>query len=188
MHTFQSNELLEQLALAVRQEIEKTRSLQGLADERLKAAAADGGWSVVEVVAHLNFYANFYTQSIEKAMRATSKAAQMSFKPSRLGAYFTDIIGPAAANKELKKKMKTPTNGQPKAAQDLDAQAELRQYIAHQQRLLSLLEMAKNKNLQKTKVATSLSRLIKLRLGDTFRFVIAHQQRHQQQIDRLLAY
>lgn len=41
-----------------------------------------------------------------------------------------------------------------------------------------LLELAKNADLVKVKTSISLTKLIKLRLGDTFRFLVNHIERH----------
>jgi hypothetical protein len=47
--------------------------------------------------------------------------------------------------------------------------------------MLSLLEQAKSVNLQKIKASITLSKFIKLRLGDVFRVVIYHNERHLEQ-------
>ncbi|MGA6926679.1 MAG: hypothetical protein WBY88_13405, partial [Desulfosarcina sp.] len=59
-------------------------------------------------------------------------------------------------------------------------------FIIHQQKLLELLKKAKNVSLTRTKTGISISRFIRLRLGDTFRVVIYHNQRHLLQAERAL--
>ena len=56
-----------------------------------------------------------------------------------------------------------------------------------QERMISLLRMARVADLTRTKTAISLTKLLKLRLGDTFRFVIYHVERHILQADNVLA-
>ena len=51
-------------------------------------------------------------------------------------------------------------------------------FIIQQKVFLELIENSKKANLTKTKTAISISKLIKMRLGDTFRFIVAHNQRH----------
>ncbi|WP_353959979.1 hypothetical protein [Chryseobacterium tructae] len=60
------------------------------------------------------------------------------------------------------------------------------EFIQQQQQLLDLLEKAKHINLEKTKTAISISKLITLKLGDTFRFVIYHNQRHIVQAEKVI--
>ena len=54
-----------------------------------------------------------------------------------------------------------------------------------QEELLSYLETAKNKNLDKIKTKTTLP-ILKFKLGDTFRFIIHHNERHIVQAKRVL--
>ena len=60
------------------------------------------------------------------------------------------------------------------------------EFIDQQQQMLRLLERGKTTDLTRTKVSISISKWIKLRLGDTFRFVIYHNMRHIQQAKRVL--
>ncbi len=52
--------------------------------------------------------------------------------------------------------------------------------------LLDVLDMSKKVNLTKTKTGISISKWLKLRLGDTFRVVIYHNQRHILQAKKVL--
>ncbi|WP_317044615.1 DinB family protein [Chryseobacterium geocarposphaerae] len=58
--------------------------------------------------------------------------------------------------------------------------------MKQQEQMLDLLKNAQNVDLNKTKTGISISSLIRLKLGDTFRFVIYHNQRHVQQAKRVL--
>ncbi len=58
-------------------------------------------------------------------------------------------------------------------------------FITQQKECLELIEKSKNVNLAKTKTAISITKLIKLRLGDTFRFITAHNERHLLQAENI---
>lgn len=62
----------------------------------------------------------------------------------------------------------------------------LDEYIHYQTELLTLLEKSHNINIQTTRTPITISKYIKLRLGDTFRFVINHNTRHIFQIKNIL--
>ncbi len=49
-----------------------------------------------------------------------------------------------------------------------------------------LLEQSRDTNLTKIKTSISISKWIKLRLGDTFRIVIYHNLRHITQVKKIL--
>lgn len=51
-------------------------------------------------------------------------------------------------------------------------------FLSQQQTMLKLLNQARSISLNKTKTSISISKLIKLKLGETFRVVIYHNQRH----------
>jgi hypothetical protein len=60
----------------------------------------------------------------------------------------------------------------------------LEKFINHQHKIIELLNHAKTVNLDKTKTSISFSKLIKIRLGDAFRVVIYHNQRHIKQAEK----
>jgi hypothetical protein len=62
----------------------------------------------------------------------------------------------------------------------------LKKFLSQQQAILNLLDKSKAVDLNKTKTGISISKWIKLRLGDTFRVVIYHNQRHIVQAERVL--
>lgn len=51
---------------------------------------------------------------------------------------------------------------------------------------ISILEQSKSTDLGKIRIPTSFSKLIKLKLGDTFLFIVNHNERHILQAEKLL--
>jgi uncharacterized damage-inducible protein DinB len=146
--------------------------------ELLLTAPAAGKWSVVQVLEHLNSYGRYYLPAIEKSLQ-TNKLHKEIFKPGWFGNYFTKIMKPGEDGK-ITNKMSAPKNHRP--ATDLDVKPVIDQFFAQQQKLLDLLEKAKQKDIGAIRTPISISRFIKLKVGDTFRFLIAHEQRHFVQI------
>ena len=62
----------------------------------------------------------------------------------------------------------------------------LTEFLEQQNQMIDLLEHARNLSLNKTKCAITISKWIKLKLGDTFRFIIYHHQRHIVQVEKIL--
>ena len=56
----------------------------------------------------------------------------------------------------------------------------------YQDDLILLIEKARYYNLNTLKINSSIGRIIRFKLGDAFRFVIAHNQRHIQQTINVL--
>jgi hypothetical protein len=87
--------------------------------------------------------------------------------------------------KDQVNKMKTFTSMNPIGSR-LDKTTVTR-FITQQQKLLKILEQAKKIDLNKTKTSISISKLIKLKLGDTFKVVIYHNERHIAQAKKIVA-
>ncbi|WP_300674485.1 DinB family protein [Soonwooa sp.] len=177
---FNSEDLLSQLITQTKKNIAFVESLQSLSDEQLNKRISENSWSILEVVQHLNLYANFYHQEIETKMQQSNLLASENFSSGILGNYFAKSMLP----KDKLNKMKTPKAMNP-IFTNLDRNI-LTVFSQHQNQLLKLLETAKTKDLSKIKTNISLTPIIKIRLGDTFRFVVNHNLRHIKQIERIL--
>ncbi len=146
--------------------------------ESLSKAPAAGKWSAVQCMEHLNSYNRYYLPQVEKALiNGTYKnlPAQATYKPGWLGNYFTKLMKPGI-NGELASKMQAPKDHVPNTT--LDVNKVITEFIEGEEKLLQYLERAEKLNIAKLRVPISIAKFIKLKLGDTFRFLIAHQQRH----------
>lgn len=153
--------------------------LEILADhsqEDLNKRANEEAWSALECIAHLNIYGDFYIPEIRKNIEKTSyKSPAKLVKGGVLGNYFVKMVGPL----ENSKKMKTLAATNPIGSK-LDF-STLVKFKAQQEELIELLELAAKVDLNKTKTSISIAKWIKIRLGDAFRVVIYHNQRHMTQ-------
>ncbi len=183
MSKYCSIELLESLHNDVRQLILEANYLKSVDPAILLQEPAPGKWSVIQVLEHLNSYGRFYLLAMERSMNKDIPAVEY-FKPGWFGNYFTKLMKPGEDGK-ISHKMKSPKDHRP--SKYLDAFPVLNTFLEQQQYLLDLLELAKSKNIGEIRTPISISKYIKLKLGDTFRFFIAHEQRHFVQINNALA-
>lgn len=177
MKKTRSLELLDQQQSYVRKIIATTMLVRQEDPELLLRQPAPGKWSVIQTLYHLNSYGRYYLPAIEKAMQE-SKASQEWYTPGWLGNYFTNMMLPK--NGVVTNKMQAPKDHRPPP--DLDIKPVMDEFLTQQNHLLELLEAAKSKNIGAIRVPISLSKMVKLKLGDTFRFFIAHEQRHLVQV------
>lgn len=184
MNQINSHTLLAGLAADVQAMIHRAEELHRLPPELLSTPPAPGKWSVAEILAHLNIYAEYYLPAIEKKLQTARKLPDPIFKPGWLGNYFTRMMKPMPDN-TVPHKMKTFKNAIP--PQDIDAEAALNSFLRHSDSLLNLLKRSKRVNLNAIRIPISISKLVTLKLGDTFRFFIAHEQRHFLQIKNTLS-
>lgn len=141
----------------------------------------EGSWSILECLEHLNLYGDYYLPEIRNSMHRSVTASEKNFKPGWLGNYFAKSMLP----KEKLNKMKTFKDKDPSNLNSPLNQEVLTVFIRQQYELIELLNEAKNVSLNRIRIKTSISPLIRLKLGDTFHFVTNHIIRHMAQIDRI---
>jgi hypothetical protein len=134
-----------------------------------------GKWSISQILEHLNSYGRYYLPAIDRAISMSSSTREGWFHAGVLGNYFTNMMRPKDVY-EIKNKMKTQKQHEPDT--NLQPDKVMDEFIQQQHKLLKLLEISKNKSLNDIRVPISISKLIKMKLGDTFRFLVAHEQRH----------
>lgn len=164
------SELLEKTEKAT----EVVKYLKTLNNHQLNFKKDTGSWSALECIEHLNLYGDFYLHEIEKRILAQHpNTAATIFKSGIIGNYFANLM--LVKNGTIRK-MKSPKDKNPSDS-DLSV-TTIDRFLKQQEFLKSLLLQAKKTDLTRTKTAISLSPMIRLRLGDTFRFFVYHIERH----------
>lgn len=167
-----SEALISELIELTRQNINEAQQLNKKPINELNWKLDKKTWSVLETIEHLNLYGDFYLPEIENGIAKNSKTLETYFKPGFLGDYFAKSMLP----KEKLNKMNTFKSKNPNGS-NLDKSA-LERFLSQQEKTLTLLDKARKVSLNKIKTPTTLGKLVKLKLGDTFRVVIYHNLRH----------
>jgi len=175
MKKFKSEELIEQLQDDVRKLIAAAQHLQQADSVKLGYPPAEGQWSAIQVLEHLNMYSRYYLPAIERAMVQIPKEVNAWFVPGFFGNYFTNMMMPKNVY-EIRNKMKAHRSYRPERG--VNVEGVFKEFLEHQNKLLHLLETARKRNLETVRIPIFLSRMIRLKLGDLFRFLVAHEQRH----------
>jgi len=184
MRNFNKQLLLSGLEKDVTDILSRINEIRTLHPDKLNKVPSTGGWTALQVIEHLNSYNRYYLPQIQTSLSQNANSAPDAvFKSGRIGNYFTKIMLPGADG-NISKKMSAPKDHVPQLR--LDAAKVLQEFIAGEEKLLHYLKIAYKKDIGKIKTPISISKFIKLKLGDTFRFLIAHQQRHFVQLNRTL--
>ncbi|MBI3232491.1 MAG: DinB family protein [Bacteroidetes bacterium] len=129
----------------------------------------------------LNLYGDFYLPEIEKQMITNAHTKPVAFfNPGIIGNYFANLM--LVKDKNFKK-MKSPKDKNP--SNSTLTIVTIDRFLKQQQLLKNILTKAKEINLNQTKTSISLTKLIKLKLGDTLRFYVYHIDRHIQQAEKI---
>ena len=175
---FNKKELLDYLGSRAESQIERAVShFQNQEDGMLLKPSATGGWSIAQCLDHLNSYGHFYLPRLRTTLQKASPSNSVTFKSGWLGNYFAKMMEPSAKSYKALKGH-TPVR-------ELVPHNVVAEFIRQQEELLTLLRMAESRAIH-PRIPISVSPFIRLKAGDVFRFLIAHNERHVQQAMRNL--
>lgn len=176
---FNKKELLAELTQKTKQNIENAERLLALPKAALTFREAPDKWNVLECIQHLNWYSDYYNPEIERRIKAAPRREAPTFKTNWLGKKFVKAVSPVSQGSKTMNTLKS------KNPMNMEFNSPiLDQFIKDQHKMLELLEAAHQVDLTKVKTGITFSNWIRIRLGDTFRVVIYHNQRHLEQAER----
>ncbi len=158
------------------------KSVKKMSEKQLNWIPNPGVWSVAQVLAHLNEYGRYYHPTFKKKIENTRfTSTKEGFVSSPLGrsAWKSMKLGNA---KNVKRKFRAQKGYNPAIDTGLMKGNEFETFIDQQHNLLDIIKLAENVNLRRVKIPISISKIVRLRLGDALLFVTYHNQRHVQQI------
>jgi hypothetical protein len=168
--------LLADLTQRTQTVMTQTETLLALSEEALTQRAEPHKWNALECIEHLNLYGDFYLKEIEqKILAAPRKPQAHNFKTGWLGNKFALSLLPAKEGKKLNS-MKT-FKDKNTLGKNLTRQT-LQRFLKQQERMLELLRQAEQVDVNKVRTGITISKWLTLKLGDTFRVVVYHNQRH----------
>jgi len=180
------SEVISELKELIINQLERVYSFQEEESKLLSTSPDPNSWNVLQCLEHLNRYSEFYTNSIGSKLKSASKKGtnyqELEFKAGYFGnKFYLDMLPKEDGSI---KKMKTFKSKNP--TQQEANSGSLENFISYQEDWLKVLDAAKSFNLNKNNCKLTIP-LIKMNLGSTLKFVIAHQERHLQQAERALA-
>lgn len=183
-----TNQLIDIVTGITRENIDFVdKRVQKLSENQLKWRPNPGVWNILEVMAHLNSYAKYYHPAFLKKIESTRfTSTKEAFISSPLGrsAWKSMKLGKL---KNIKRKFKAPKGHNPSLDSELVTGNDVQEFIDQQNQLLTVIEKSQNVNLRRVKVPISISKIVRLRLGDALLFVCYHNQRHLEQIHKLIS-
>ncbi len=172
-------QLIAELTQNINTSLQELDKLRENPEEFLNRRPDPQSWSIFECIEHLNRYNDFYLPEVQRVLKSAKKGAPQNFSSSWLGEYVAKSMLP----KEKLNKMKTFGSMNP-IGSTLTI-STLEKYQNDLLKWLEILDQCKEYNLTKLKTNISISKIIKLRLGDTLRVVVYHQERHLAQMKRV---
>jgi hypothetical protein len=179
MQKIKIDQLLDQLIIDTENIIKAVKmNFIHLANEQLCWRPLPDKWSINECIKHLTVTLNIYLPAIEKGIKnlpAEYTESAPFFYPTFLGNMATKSMKPAPEGK-IRYKMKTFDKLDPRKIIN-QSEDIFTQFLAQQEELKFLVINSGEVNLNLIRIPLII-KFIKFKLGDTFRFIIAHNQRH----------
>ncbi|RAW03358.1 DinB family protein [Pseudochryseolinea flava] len=135
-------------------------------------------WSILECIEHLNRYCRYYNVAINNVLTRSNDGQPVN-KSSWLGKKFISMMHPS--NRKMQKTMKhlNPVHSKLSIA-------TLHEFLAHQDKLLHMLDASASKSIGKQNISVEFLRILTIPFFDAFEFLVVHQQRHILQIRDIL--
>ena len=179
----QRQALIDELIQITERSTKSVQGLKQLSDNQLNFKEHSEQWSALECIEHLNLYGDYYLPEIEKSIFTQNKDEHATiFKSGLLGNYFANLM---KVNNGKVKKMRSPKDKNPVHSQLTSTTID--RFLKQQEMLKQLLEKARHTNLTMARTPISISKMVRLRLGDTFRFFVYHLERHVLQAEKAAA-
>jgi len=151
------------------------QELQPLSAKELNWKASAKSWSMLECLAHLNRYFEYYNAQLHQRMVTTSpQSDSQTYQSTWLGKQVINSIDPQNVKKSRTLPRYNPANSQ------LDATV-IPEFLQHLQVTKSLLKEARGVNLRQKRIPVEFFKLLKLSVGDTLIILVYHAQQHLNQ-------
>ena len=179
-------ELLRQ----VRQDLQIQRQkvedvLQHYPEEVLQYRPGPEKWNILECLEHLNLTYDYYLPQIKKGIaKGQHLPPKEYFQTGWFGNYMTSGMQPKPSGK-IGMKTKTFQKTTPQLEEG-GKDKVIHTFLKNQNTFLSHVEKGATLNLERIKVISLIGPILKFKLGDAFRFLTAHNNRHFQQIENVL--
>lgn len=162
--------------------------LLSLSQTQLTWRPNEVSWNIQEIFCHLNQYAAYYHQAFKRSIEKTKFAlTRENYLSSPLGrsAWKSMKLGRA---QNVKRKFKAPKAYNPRLDPTLLTGQDVKDFEANLGELFGIFDQAAKVDLRRVKIPISISKIVRLRLGDALLFVVYHNERHVQQALNIIAH
>jgi hypothetical protein len=169
-----SPELAEYLAQLAAVRSDATELLGGLSEVQLNWRPTPERWSIAQNLTHLVVIGRLYLPQLDDTIRRAREKGWRKPGPFEYGAVGRWVV--AELEPPPRHRMRTPRLFKPQPVQPL---AHVRDdFLTLQGELEQRIHAANGLDLRRAKVATIISSLLRLPLGQAFQALLAHERRH----------
>ena len=175
------------VAQQVRHTIEKTnrraKGFQLQSEATLRHRPRPDQWSILDCLDHINLFYAEYMPRLERAIAQAPRTERATYTPGWLGQKMMTGLRPKQG--ERKMKIKTFRRMNP-ATEGKSYESVLETFLTYHTQLDALLTEAVPLDWDRAKVVSAVGPLLRFKLGDCFRVLLAHTERHLRQAEEVL--
>ena len=162
------------------------RNFGHLTPEQLFWKPNEKSWSVAQCLAHINAYYSFYLPDFSERIKNTRfRTPGEYFVSSPLGTG-SILMVKLGKLKNVKRRLKAVKDYNPLVNKTLKTEGAVQDFLDYQNQMQKVLADAHFINIRKAKCSLAITQVVKLRLGDSFQFVVYHNERHIEQAKNVL--
>lgn len=178
------NKELEKLRNEYRDIIRRCEDLtNGLTNEQINWRAAPDKWSIAECLSHLTITNNLYFKNAEPVIDKALAKIQTGDNPIKIGLVGKIFMG---FEPPPKRRFKVPKLFSPrKDSTQIYTSEVIQDFILSKNNMIDLIEKSDGLDLNKVKVASPVTKMIKIRLGEYFSIMAPHDRRHLWQAENI---
>ena len=182
--TISTKKYLDGVIKDLEEAVTKVESLTENVDEKtLNQPESDGKWSMLQCIEHITLATAVYVKNFNEKLNGQQlPAAADNYKGHWKGKMFAKMNAPKPEG-EIPMKLKTFKFLEPKS--QLNSNTVMAEFKLVHKQMIALVEKSRAINIDRIKVPTALGSMVKLRLGEALRFIVAHTQRHLVQLERI---
>ena len=171
---------------SLRDELQKQRTmaealLKGQSSEQLLWKPNDDTWCVAQIVEHMRNLNDKYLIGVSEVIRERrhKETTPQEYSPNGIGRRVIQAVGPDGnANLPVPKKFRPQMDSLPRDVTTL--------FLDQLAAVDEIINESVGVNLRKSKVSSPVSRMLRFQLGDVFKIILVHNDRHLRQVDRLM--
>ena len=145
--------------------------VDGITDEQFNAAPGENRWSMCQCIDHL-------VVSGEKLLERIDAAIEKAHRDGRAGEWITTVF--SLDGLRAGRKFPAPRAYRPRTGRAVEN--ALSDFQVLQDNLVERIEASSGLHLARVKITSPASRLLRLSLGQWFRVIAGHQERHLEQL------
>lgn len=186
MEALETRTLISDLQATLHKQLQRCTELRQLPLELLQRRPVPKRWSVLEVVEHMNLSSGHYHDRLQRIYADENNHLRFrtTFTPGAWGQRMMNTMQPKSDGR-IPWKMPTMGKFEPHVTEHRILRP-LDDFETMLNGFIGLLERARTRGLEGEKVVSTLGPILRFKVGDAFRFPIAHQERHMLQIEHTL--